>query len=255
MPMKRQLNWFLVKFLLLSLMPVLGFAVLYRCRIYPVLTTSQLFDSKMLDAQRRLPARVKLVIAGSSVALYDLDSKLIADSLERSFYNFASWGMQMSDIGAALRVLVKEYRPALVVICSCDRDFMTAPTPFNSAYVGTTAWIREDIPWYFYIRNYNPVRTLWRRRFRSRRPRMDAWGGAPVEGMWQGLPANLRDGLLDFPTAFTGLQYRALDSLCGFLKETGVRFAFVQVPVEARFAANRAACRLLAPIWSGAGRS
>lgn len=234
--MKRELNKFLFKLLLLGLVVALGYAALYRFRIYPVLTVSQLFDSKVLDARRQLSGPVRLIVTGSSEGLYDLDSKMIADSLDRSFYNFASWGMQMSDIGAALRAFVQQYRPSYLVICTCDRDFMYAPTPSYADYARTPAWVREAAPQYFYIRNYSPIRVLWRRRFKSRRPRLDAWGGASVEEMWQGLVKNEGDDRLQFPTAFSDLQYRSLDSLCRYLKVQKVTFAFVQVPTEARFA-------------------
>ena len=81
--MKRGLNRFLLKLALLGLPILVGYEILYRFGIYPVLTNSQLFDNKMLDVQRHPPAGVKLMAMGSSVTLYDLDSRMLGQDLDR----------------------------------------------------------------------------------------------------------------------------------------------------------------------------
>ena len=80
--MRRGLNRFLLKLVLMGLPVLVGYEVLYRLRIYPVLTNSQLFDNKMLDVQRHPPRAVKLLAMGSSVTLYDLDSRMLARAIE-----------------------------------------------------------------------------------------------------------------------------------------------------------------------------
>jgi hypothetical protein len=233
--MRRPLNRFLLKLLLLGLPVVFCFELFYRLGIYPVITVSQIFDYKMLGAKRHAPEKVDLMAIGSSVTLYDLDSRMIADSLRLRYYNFGSWGMTAADIFAAARALVRDYRPANILLCSSPRDFMTPPTPSYAEYAGTAAFIRERFPEYFYLRNYNPIHTLLDRRFVARRPTFDAWGGALVEEMWAGRPRQEKVQHLDFPNADTELQYRALDSLCRFLRDQEVRLFFVQVPMKERF--------------------
>lgn len=232
--MRRGLNRFLLKLFLLALPVVAGYELLYRFSIYPVLTNSQFFDYKILEALRHPTGEVKLMAMGSSITLYDLDSRKLVRDLGVSYYNFASWGMQLTDIGAVLHALVKEYRPSYVLICSSARDFMYPATGSYFDYAHTADWIRERFPEYFYLRNYSPVHSLYLRRFKSRRPHLDAWGGASVDEMWQGFARNDNDEHLDFPTGDTELQYRALDSLCAYLTAEKVRLIFAQSPMEAR---------------------
>ena len=233
--MKRPVTHFLLKLLLLVLPVIAGFELLYRLSIYPVLTNSLLFDYKMLEAQRHPPGEVKLLAMGSSVTLYDLDSRLIRDGLGVSYHNFASWGMQVTDIGAALRALVKEYHPSYVLMCSSPRDFMFHATGSYADFAGTPAFFRERFPEYFYIRNYSPIHSLYIRRFHSRRPHLDASGGASIDEMWEGVVRDDKDEHLDFPTAYTEMQYRSLESLCAFLRAEKVRLIFAQGPMEERY--------------------
>lgn len=258
-PMRRRLNRFLLKLFLIALPVFAGYEVLYRLGIYPVLTNSQFFDYKMLEALRHPPGEVKLMAMGSSVTLYDLDSRMLGRDLGLAYYNFASWGMQITDIGAVLHVLVKEYRPSYVLICSSPRDFMYPATGSYFDYAHTADWIRERFPEYFYLLNYNPVHSLYLRRYESRRPHLDAWGGASVDEMWQGFVWNDNDEHLDFPTADAELQYRALDSLCAFLRAEKVGLIFAQSPMEARYtntdvrkralAAHFERCRAIVGRW------
>jgi hypothetical protein len=244
--MRGRLNRFLLKLLLLALPVVAGYEILYRFRIYPVLTDSQLFDYKILEALRHPPREVKLMAMGSSVTLYDLDSRMFDRDLGLGYYNFASWGMQISDVGDVLHALVKEYRPSYVLICSTARDFMLPATGAYFDYAYTPGWIRERFPEYFYLRNYNPIHSLYLRRFRSRRPHLDAWGGASVEEMWRGFVVNDQDEHLDFPTPDAEIQYRALDSLCAWLTAEKVRLIFAQSPMEARYTNTEARKQALA---------
>jgi hypothetical protein len=244
--MRRPLNRFLLKLLLFGLPILVGYEILFRARVYPVLTVSQLFDNKILDVQRHPPPEVKLMAMGSSVALYDLDSRMLGQDLGLAYYNFSSWGMQITDIGVVLQALVREYRPSYVLICSSPRDFVNPATGSYFEYAGTASWIRERFPEYFYFRNYNPVHLLYHRRFKSSRPHLDPWGGASVEEMWQGVVRKDYDEHLDFPTSSTELQYRALDSLCAFLRTERVRLIFAQAPMEARYVNTTARQQALA---------
>jgi hypothetical protein len=53
--------------------------------------------------------------------------------------------------------------------------------------------------------------------------------------MWRGFVVNDPDEHLDFPAVNSELQYRALDSLCAFLRAEKIRLIFVQAPMEARY--------------------
>jgi hypothetical protein len=224
-----------LKLVLMGLPVLVGYEILYRLGIYPVLTNSQLFDNKMLDVQRHPPGAVKLLAMGSSVTLYDLDSRMLGRDLGVAYYNFASWGMQVTDYGVVLHALVKEYRPSYILICSSPWDFMNPATGAYFDYAGSAGWIRDRFPEYFYLRNYNPVHVLYHRRFKSPRPHFDAWGGASVAEMWEGVVRKDYDEHLNFPAPNTELQYRALDSLCRFLSAEKVGLIFAQAPMEARY--------------------
>ncbi|HXD77532.1 MAG TPA: hypothetical protein VN616_06970 [Puia sp.] len=251
--MERPPAKFLLKLALMALPVFAGYEMLYRLSIYPVLTASQFFDYKVLEAGRHPPGKLSLMAVGSSVTLYDLDSRVIADSLQVPYYNFGSWGMQMTDIRAVLGGLVAAYHPCAVLICASPREFMLPRTPSYADYAGTAAFIRERFPEYFYVRNFNPVHTLWLRRFRSRRPTMDAWGGASVEEMWKGVVRHDKGEQLAFPTADTEAQYAALDSVCRYLREQHIRLVFAQAPMEARYTDSERGRRELAAFQARCG--
>src|ERR1700761_9368043 len=98
--MKSKMKSFVYK-ILLFIVPVLAFfEILFRLGCYPIITNSTLFDLKMMAAQKHHLKNVKLMSIGASVALYQLNSKLIVQNLTPSYYNFASWGLQISDTRA-----------------------------------------------------------------------------------------------------------------------------------------------------------
>jgi hypothetical protein len=225
----------LLKLLAMIASVVLLFELLYRLGIYPVLTTSQTFDYKIMAAQRYPIGELKVLAAGSSAALYDISSRVMVEGVGPSYYNFGSWGMQITDMGIVLHALVEKYRPPYVVICSSVRDFMTPATASYAEYAAAPSFFRDHFPEYFYVRNYSPLHTLAFRRFQSRRPHFDPQGGAFVAEMWEGVALDRFADHLDFPTGSSELQYRALDSLCGWLRAQNVKLLFVQSPTRASY--------------------
>lgn len=248
--MNRPSKRFLLKLALLALPVLAGFELLYRLSIYPVLTVSQFFDYKLLETARHPPGKLTLMAMGSSVTLYDLDSRVIMDSLRVPYYNFGSWGMQVTDISAVMGGMVSRYRPAFVLVCVTPRDFMYPRTPSYAEYAGTAAFFRDRFPQYFYIRNFSPVHRLWLRRYRSRRPTMDAWGGASIEEMWKGVERHDQGEQLGFPTASTESQYAALDSLCRGLRDQHVKLILAQAPMAARYTGSDSGRRALAAYFA-----
>lgn len=235
-----------MKLLAMCASVVILFEVLYRLGIYPVLTISQTFDYKILDAQRHSDGEVNVLAGGSSVALYDINSRVMVEGVGPRYHNFGSWGMQITDIAAALHALVEKYRPPYVVVCSSVRDFINPATPAYAEYAAAPSFFRDRFPEYFYIRNYSPLHMLFFRRFHSRRPHFDPQGGAFVAEMWEGVAKDRYAGHLDFPTGSSELQYRALDSLCGWLREQNIKLLFVQSPTRASYTNSPARRQALA---------
>ena len=230
---RRGIYRFLVKLLAMVASVAILFEVLYRLGIYPVLTTSQTFDYQIMEAQRHPIGEVRVLAAGSSAALYDISSRVMVEGIGPSYHNFGSWGMQITDIGIVLHALVERYRPSYVVVCSSVRDFINPANPSYAEYATAPSFFSDHFPEYFYIRNFSPIHMLTFRRFQSRRPHFDPQGGAFVAEMWEGVAKDRYADHLDFPTGSSELQYRALDSLCRWLRERTVKLLFVQSPTRA----------------------
>ena len=228
--MKNPINKFLLKVLLFVLPVLVFFELLFRLGFAPIVTNSTLFDIKMLAVQKYHVKNIKLLAIGSSLTLYELNSNIIVRNFNMSYYNFASWGLQIADMKRLLTSLVKTNEPKYVIICSSFPDFMLPPNNSYLNYINTNSYIKDNFPEYFYFKNYNSIHQIIRRKFNTYPLVLDNWGGASLKGM------NINNSKWNdhdiFPTKYSRANYEALDSLSTFLKEQNVKFIFIQVPIK-----------------------
>ncbi len=243
--MKRPINKFILKTLLFIIPVFVFFEVLFRLGFYPVITNSTFFDVKMLTVQKQHVKNVKLLAIGSSVALYELDSKIITHNFNMPYYNFASWGLQITDTRVLLNSFVKSYHPKYVVLCSSFGDFIAPQNDTYLNYTSASDLIKDKFPELFYFKNYNSIYRVIRRKIQEYPPEADNWGGALLRVKKKGLNNDKLNKHDIFPTKYTPSNYAALVSLSASLKAQNVKLIFVEVPVKASYANTDRAKQIL----------
>jgi len=228
--MKKPINKFLLKTLLFVLPVLVFFEAIFRLGFAPIVTDSTLFDIKMLTVQKRHIKNIKLLSMGSSINLYELDSKIMVQNFNMPYYNFASWNLQIADMKRLLTDLVKTNNPKYVIICSSFPDFISPPNDSYLNYINTDYFIKNDFPELFYFKNYYSIHQIVWRKFHTYPLVLDDWGGASLSA--KNINKDKWDEHDIFPTKYTGENYKALDSLSAFLNEQNIKFIFVQVPIK-----------------------
>jgi hypothetical protein len=242
--MKKPINRFLLKTLLFALPVLIFFEVLFRLGFSPIITNSTLFDQKMLAFQKHRK-KVLLMSVGSSVGLYELNSKIIVQNFNIPYYNFSSWGLQITDSRVLLESFVKKYRPKYVLFCSSSGDFVAPQNDTYLNYVNASDLIKDDLPELFYFKNYNSIHQVIRRKFNTYPLVLDDWGGASLTVKQNNSNGKNEDPNDVFPTRYTAENYKALHSIGAFLKEQKVAFIFIQAPLNSSYLNTDDSKRLL----------
>jgi len=208
------------------------FEILFRLGFAPIVTSSELFDAKMRHIKMRHIKHVNLMAIGSSITLYELKSGIVAQNLDSSYYNFASWGIQITDMKRMLASFVPEYRPRYVIMCASLGEFMSPPNDTYLNYTDAPKLARNYLPEFFYLKNYNSIHQIIWRKYFEYPINFDAWGGAS-------LTVRPKDGNHKtpeppdmFPTKYTKSNYTALDSLAASLKQKNIKFIYIQAPIK-----------------------
>ena len=214
-----------------------GFELLFQAGFVPVVTDSTYFDHKMAWVRQHPLPPPQLILVGSSVPLYGVQSGPIVRQLPLSFYNFCSWRMRIADCGIVVPALVQEYRPKYVVLGSNLGDFCGLPDSTYLNYTRISPAMRQRLPELWYFLDFHPIHQIVYRRLKSRTVRFDRYGGgdwAFDRSLSNGPLADL--GVLPEPLPFDlqnqGIHYRALDSMSRWLRDRGVKLIFVQFPVN-----------------------
>jgi hypothetical protein len=217
----------------LFLLPVLiFFEILFRAGYFPIITSSTLFDIKMFEVQKQHIKKVGILSIGSSINLYELNSDLIAKNINLSYYNFASWGLQITDMKNLLPGYIKEYEPKYVILCSSVGDFTSPQNDSYYNFINTGYWIKNNFPEFFYLKDYHSVYQIIRRKIKAYPLKLDNWGGATLEIKpedLKNLPVNPNKL---FPSAYAVKNYKALDSLAAFLNNQHIKLIFLQAPLR-----------------------
>jgi hypothetical protein len=243
--MKRGFNFFVLKSLLFMIPVVIGFVILYRLDLTPIITDSALFDHKVAAIQKQKVKGVKIMAIGSSITLYSINSEMLVQHYRMPYYNFSCWRLQMSDILAQLKVYVPEHHPEYVIICSSLGDFRFGADSSFLNYFNTSLFVRQWFPELFYGKNYSSVWEIMHRMHSNKHIAIDHWGGMELT-----IPLEERDWKAwnerwPFPTDKTPGQYRAMDSVAAFLRDQNIRLIFIQAPIKASYGSVPGTDRLL----------
>jgi len=234
--MTKPVNKFLLKALLFALPVFVLFELMFRLGLWPVITNSGLFDAKVRHIKQQHVGDIKLMAIGSSITLYELKSDLVKQNFDIPYYNFASWGIQVSDMRVVLNDYVNEYHPKYVIMCATLGEFRGAANESYLNYFNTPRFIRNNLPEYFYFKNYNSIHQLIWRKYFEYPINFDRWGGAPLTIKRKDINRKMWDAHDVFPTRYTQANYIALDSIARFLSAKGVKFIFAQAPIKKSYA-------------------
>jgi hypothetical protein len=229
--MKNQFKLFLIKTLLFTAPIFVLFEVFFCLGIYPIITNSPVFDKKFVGLQKRHVKHVRIIAVGSSITLGDLESSLLVKNIDTSYYNLGSWSLQLNETCDLTKDWVKRYHPEYVVMCSTMDDFKLHDENGYNDLINTNSYIKDNLPEFFYFKNYHSISELIRRRYHSVIADFDNWGGAREHfhhrvKEWQVWKPEI-DG---FPRVHTEGNYNALDSLSLYLKHHDIKFIFIQAP-------------------------
>jgi hypothetical protein len=227
---------FLLKVLLFALPVFILFELMFRLGLWPVITNSGLFDAKVRHIKQQHVGDVKLMAIGSSITLYELKSDLITQNVNMPYYNFASWGIQVSDMRLMLNDYVNEYHPKYVIMCASLGEFRARANESYLNYFNTPHFIRNNFQEYFYFKNYNSIHQLIWRKYFEYPINFDQWGGASLTVKPKDINRKMWDAHDVFPTRYTQANYIALDSMAHFLKGKSVKFIFAQAPIKKSYA-------------------
>jgi hypothetical protein len=230
--MTKPIDKFVLKTLLFVMPVFVFFEVVFRLGFAPIVTNSTLFDIKMLNVQKHHIKNVELLAMGSSVGLYELNSKLIVQNFHTSYYNFSSWGLQIADSRVLLTSFVKKYHPKYVLLCSSIGEFVGPQNDTYLNYITANDFMKDKLPELFYFKNYTSVHQLVYRKFNAYPLVLDDWGGAALSVKQKNINKEKWNEHDIFPTKYTPANYIALDSLAGSLKQGHIKFIFIQVPVK-----------------------
>lgn len=220
------------------------FIFFYRAGYHPLLTSSISFDAKLKFVKEHNVKQTDLLALGSSITLNSLSSAVIKDSLKMSYFNFASWGLQICDTKALAVNYIAVYKPKYLLVVSSIVDFDTNDelTVSINNYFNTSEYIRNHFEEYFYVGNFNSILEIVRRKKELAQYvadtlgytslNFDEFGGVLFKIPRENISLKRWNAHAAFPTIYTNSNYQALQSLGEISKANHVLFIFVQAPIK-----------------------
>jgi len=243
---KMILKNFIGKILLLILPIIILYTVLFYSGYWPVLSNSISFDAKAYELNRINLKHTDILAIGSSVALNDLNTQIIKDNSSLSYYNFASWNLQIEDDYLLLKHYVFKYKPKYVMLLSTMHDFTFEPNTSLPANLD----LGGQMLGYYYIKNFANLHEIIKRKNaldlstednnRYDCLKFDNGGGVELQ-LTTLSPKRLKEYLGDFPNKKnTPKAYQSLINLSRFLEYRQVKLIYIQAPYRKNFVTSQA---------------
>jgi hypothetical protein len=221
------------------------FVILYKYGYSPIYTDSMTFDLKADHVEEHALDQIDVIAIGSSITLYNLDSKTLLEGKKYTYYNFASWGLQMIDIEMILRNRLRQYHPKYVIMCSNITDFQAPANRTYPEFFDTELPLIKRFKPALYYFNYHSVFDLIIRKRHVTQittdfdheysMRLDNYGGASLNVPKENLGEKYYTAVKTFPTSFTAENYEALRKICVLLNKMNIKPIFVQSPTGSRY--------------------
>jgi hypothetical protein len=206
----------------------------------PRVTSNEVLNMKLSHLRHRGATPAHVLAIGSSMTMNNLSSaEVMAHFGDTSFVNMGAWGVDMVQSEGLAEVLVPMLKPHTVLVVSNLNDLVNDGRRFHMDTTRVVRYLRTWGTTESYLRNLKPayyLREMERNRIRMHDRSnyefmgVDEHGGAGLviprdridPQRWARKPP-LERWLADE-------QYLALERLCAYLGERGIRLIFLQSP-------------------------
>jgi hypothetical protein len=219
----------------------LTFLFTRHARPAPNLSNSYSFNEKMEFINKNIKAKqIDVLALGSSMSLNNLHSPTIVKELKTdSYLNTASWGQNMEEDYAMLRLLDKLYQPRAIIITTNFIDFAKSTKTFRYDLLEDYLYARKYPSLYYYLTTFDlsyfakqsKIAELVRENPDTYEYLgFDKYGGVNLSiaqakfnaRRWDGDSLNAKDGV--------PVQYQYLDSISNYCVNKNIRLYFLQGP-------------------------
>jgi hypothetical protein len=207
----------------------------------PNLSNSYSFNEKMEFINKNIKAKqIDVLALGSSMSLNNLHSKTIVSELKtESYLNTASWGQNMEEDFAMLKLLDKLYQPKAVIITTNFIDFAKSTKTFRYDLLEGYLYERKYPSLYYYLATFDlsyfakqsKIAELVRQNPDTYEYLgFDKYGGVNLTiaqskfnaRRWEGDSLNEKDA--------SPVQYQFLDSISNYCVNNNIKLYFFQGP-------------------------
>ena len=211
---------------------------LFQANIPPYYSNSFSLNTKLLHIQKQSFNKFDVITMGSSMTLSNLNSEVIVNKFGNNYYNFSSWGQDISMTRYFGEIYAKLYEPRLVIICSYYGDFVEtsinyssfSPTLFSSKinvlnwfHAGCTNFRRAK-------RDFKNNQHFFSHREQYESLVFDPYGGVPLN-----VPKSKIDSIRwnqELICTTSKSQYEELEKLSKYLFDRNIKLVLVQVPIR-----------------------
>lgn len=231
---------FLLKAALYGTLILAGYEALYQAGFLPIVTDSTLFDRKMAWLQQHPKVQPKLIVVGSSTALYGIRSPQMVEGTPMDYYNISSPLLNIASTWMIIRPIVRDFHPTYIVVASNVGDFCRKADSTYYNYEVAGDFVKWRVPELFYFLDFHSIHQIAYRKLEVTWLHFDQWGGGIKNYDMVMMRNRLKDnpdaflGLVSFDTQFQNIHYQALDSMARWLHGQNVQLIFVQCPIRAR---------------------
>ena len=230
------------KTILLIIPIIILYTVLYYFGYLPILSDSISFDAKAYELRKLKLKQVDIIVVGSSIALNDLNSKIIKENFTQSYFNFGVWNLQIGDDYPLLKHYIIKYKPRYIILPITMHDFTSVPDaslPYNID-------LGDQPLGYYYIKNFANLFEIIKRKnaldlSTKDNNRYDClvydnYGGVELHLTKESISAiRLKDFIGMFPNQNTPTAYKSLADIAVFLKKNKVKLISLQIPNSPSF--------------------
>jgi len=214
------------------------YGTLIEADFYPLVTNSPSLDAKLLDLRSHKFKNIDVLSIGSSMNLNNLNSSEMKLSDNLKYYNFGSWGLQISDTLYFVKYFTNTYKLKCVVVSSSVPDFTERGNISIPSY-SELDLVNNYLP-YFYIKS-NLLSIFYRHRTYKQYKassndytnlNFDDSGGVALNIPEEKISKDRWNAKLGIPTNNTEFQYNELRELTLYLKKKNIIFVYAQSPIR-----------------------
>jgi hypothetical protein len=211
--------------------------------VAPALTGNVSFDEKVRFLRNNPTKQCDVLVIGSSMALFNLESETILKHLPPGAHllNAGSWNMKIGNTRAMLECLLRLYQPRTVILACGPMDFYKEDGPsqfFDSNEV--VDFIKGSPYWLAVLRHFD-LQYYVRWSFKILQDRttredyysmmFDPWGGIPYEIYFPKVDQRRWNQKMD-PAQIDSRQYDELSRIADIVRDRGMQLICVQPPLK-----------------------